>query len=199
MATENRILDVSFEAGEDLSADQYKFMVLDTASGKVRRPDSGNEYSIGVLQNAPAAGEAAAIRIIGITKLEVNAALSIGQYVKPEYVGAADAGKGAAGSDYARGVLLEASGAEDDLVTCLLVSGTSKYKIVAITVAAAATSGASANDADLVGGQITGIVPSGNQDQFVDNVAIDGNGAVTVTLAAAATADNTFNVTVQAI
>jgi hypothetical protein len=70
------------------------------------------------------------------------------------------------------------------------------YKTVAVTVTTGNPSGASGNDADLVGGEIIGIVPTGNQDQFVDNVTIDGNGAVTVTLAAAATADNTFKVTV---
>jgi hypothetical protein len=67
-----------------------------------------------------------------------------------------------------------------------------------ITVAAAATSGASAADTTIAGGTVIGIVPAGNQDQFVDNVAINATtGAVTVTLAAAATANNVFNVTVQ--
>ena len=70
------------------------------------------------------------------------------------------------------------------------------YKVVAITVAAAATSGSSAADSDLVNGEIIGIYPTGNQDQFVDDVSLDGTGSVTVTLAAAATAANTFNVVV---
>ena len=70
------------------------------------------------------------------------------------------------------------------------------YKAVAVTVAASATSGSSAADSDLVGGEILGIYPAGNQDQFVDNVVLNSNGSVTVTLAAAATADNTFNVVV---
>jgi len=70
------------------------------------------------------------------------------------------------------------------------------YKAVAVTVAAAATSGSSAADSELVGGEIVGIYPTGNQDQFVDNVVLGADGSVTVTLAAAATADNTFNVVV---
>ena len=72
-----------------------------------------------------------------------------------------------------------------------------QFKLVAVSVTAAASSGASAADPELVNGTIMGIVPSGNQDQFVDNVAVTAaSGVVTVTLAAAATADNTFNVTV---
>jgi len=70
------------------------------------------------------------------------------------------------------------------------------YKVVAVTVAAAATSGSSAADTELVGGEIVGFYPTGNQDQFVDNVALGADGSVTITLAAAATADNTFNVVV---
>jgi len=197
MATEQKILDISFEAAEDLSNDQYRFVTLDTTSEKVRRPDSDGEYSIGILQNAPTAGEAAVVRIIGISKLQVNAALAVGTYVKPEYVDAADAGKGAdAGGNYARGKLLEASSAEDDLVSCLLVDGKSAYKAVTVTVSAGATSGSSAADSALTGGEVLGVYPAGNQDQFIDNVALNADGSITVTLAAAATADNTFKVVV---
>jgi len=70
------------------------------------------------------------------------------------------------------------------------------YKVVSVTVSAAATSGSSAADAELEGGEILGIYPAGNQDQFVDNVALAADGSVTVTLAAAATADNIFKVVV---
>jgi hypothetical protein len=70
------------------------------------------------------------------------------------------------------------------------------YKAVAITVAAGQTSGSSAADSTLVGGQIIGIYPTGNQDQLIDNVALNADGSVTVTLAAAATGNNTFNVIV---
>jgi hypothetical protein len=70
------------------------------------------------------------------------------------------------------------------------------YKVVAVTVAAAATSGSSAADTELVGGEILGYYSTGNQDQLVDSVVLNADGSVTVTLAAAATADNTFNVIV---
>jgi len=70
------------------------------------------------------------------------------------------------------------------------------YKRVAVTVAAGATSGSSPADSELVDGEIIGYYSTGNQDQLVDNVALGADGSVTVTLAAAATADNTFNVLV---
>lgn len=67
---------------------------------------------------------------------------------------------------------------------------------VSVTVAATATTGSSAADPTLVGGTILGVYPTGNQDQLIDNVVLNANGSVTVTLAAAATADNTFTVVV---
>lgn len=123
MATEQKLLDVSYPAAEDLTNDQYRFVVL-TSSGTVRRPDSGTEVALGVLQNAPGSGEAAVVRVLGISKIQANAAIGIGTFVGPEYVSAADAGKGQDQSGslaYARAVMVEASGAEDDLGSCLIL------------------------------------------------------------------------------
>ena len=64
------------------------------------------------------------------------------------------------------------------------------YEVVAITVAAAATSGTGTCTS---GSIILGYYPTGNQDQLVDSVAVSAT-TVTITLAVAATADNTFNV-----
>lgn len=70
-------------------------------------------------------------------------------------------------------------------------------KKVAVTVASGAASGSSAADATLVGGQIVGQYPTTNEDQLIDNIVLNADGSVTVTLAANATADNTINVTVE--
>lgn len=60
------------------------------------------------------------------------------------------------------------------------------------------SAGASSGTATVVAGsQVVGIYPAGNQDQFVDNVAISGT-TLTITLAANATAINNFKVTVLA-
>ena len=82
------------------------------------------------------------------------------------------------------------------LVVKQLVLDDLPFKLVAVTVAAVASSGVSTADPDLVGGTIIGIVPTGNQDQFVDDVTVSATGVITVTLAAAATAENSFNVAV---
>lgn len=122
MATELKLMDVSYLAAEDLSSDQYRFVVL-TSSGTVRRPDSATEVALGVLQNDPASGGVAVVRIQGISKLRAGKSLAVGTFVAPEYVSATDAGKATravAGAPYARGLVLEAAGAEDDLASVLL-------------------------------------------------------------------------------
>lgn len=70
------------------------------------------------------------------------------------------------------------------------------YKVVSITVNSGQSSGSSSADPELVGGTIIGYHPAGNQDQHVDNIAVGSTGAVTVTLAANATANNSFKVIV---
>lgn len=127
MSWDIRGIDIAMEAAEDLSADQYHFVIQDATSGKLRRPDAANERALGVLQNAPLAGEAAVVRTDGISKVVANAALAVGALVTPEYVGATDAGKAAATTTArikVRGVVLEASGAEDDLAVIRLVEFT---------------------------------------------------------------------------
>lgn len=64
------------------------------------------------------------------------------------------------------------------------------YETADVTVSAAATSGT----ATVTNGSIIlGYYPTGNQDQLVDNISVSGT-TLTITLAAAATADNTFRV-----
>jgi hypothetical protein len=71
-------------------------------------------------------------------------------------------------------------------------------KTVAVAVLMTATVGVSAGDRELLNGVILGYYPTGNQDQLVDSITITATtGVVTVTLAAAATAHNLFNVVVM--
>lgn len=120
MATENRILDVSYEAAEDLSNDQYRIVVLDT--GKVRRPDASTDIPLGILQNAPGAGEAAVIRLIGVSKIQLGETVAENEWIKLEYINGTDAGKGLDADvalDLAIGRCL-VGGDEDDLGEILL-------------------------------------------------------------------------------
>ena len=159
MSTENPLLVVSAPAAEDLSADRYKFVVL-TSTG-VRRPDNETEAVFGILQNAPTSGQAASIMIHGISKLRAAAALAVNTFVGPEYVSATDAGKGetkAAALAYARAVVVEASGAEDDICSVLLsnqVPGITQTGWFMTTETSDATAGARTyTAAELLGGLI---------------------------------------------
>ena len=122
MNYDERILDLAFPAQTDLTAAKYKFVVL-TSTG-LRLPSNETEVLFGILQNAPGINEAAVARVIGISKLWMNDAIAINAFVKAEYVGASDSGKGktaAAALAYARALVLESTGAEDDLATVLLI------------------------------------------------------------------------------
>ena len=128
MATENKVIDLSFEADEDLSSDQYRIVVLDATSKKVRRPNAATDIPLGVLQNAPASGAAAAVRPVGcggVSKVVLGATLTVGVIAALEYNSAADAGKAkaVAATQYPVGLLLE-GGAENDLGSILLASMT---------------------------------------------------------------------------
>lgn len=72
------------------------------------------------------------------------------------------------------------------------VVGTSKVVTKTVTVAVGQTTGTAAV---VSGSKVLGFYPAGNQDQFVDNVVI-ATTVCTVTLAAAATAINTYSVVV---
>ena len=120
MATENRVLDVSYPAAEDLSNDQYRIVVLD--AGQVRRPNAMTDIGLGVLQNAPEAGQAATVRLIGVSKIRLGETVAENEWIKLEYVDAADAGKGLDADlalDLAIGRCLR-GGAEDELGEILL-------------------------------------------------------------------------------
>lgn len=123
MSTERTLLCLSFLAAEDLSDDQFRFVVL-TSAGTVRRPNSELEPALGILQNTPESGAAASVCLVGKSKFVSNGAIAIGKYISPEYVSAADAGKGQdAGANMvmAKGLVLEAPDAEDSLGSCLVL------------------------------------------------------------------------------
>ncbi|MBT8365120.1 MAG: DUF2190 family protein [Deltaproteobacteria bacterium] len=131
MAIENGVLDLAFTAGEDLSSFQYHFVHL-ADNNSVDLMDGATEFPIGVLQNAPESGETAVVRVMGVSKVVANDALAVGALVKAEYVGAADTGKADAADtdgDIARGVVVFAAGAENDVCSVLLI--TSKISVPA--------------------------------------------------------------------
>ena len=127
MAFENSFEFIqSFIAEEDMSAYQYCFVALSTTEGYVRLLNSGTDPAYGILQNAPAIGEAASVQKGGgQSKVAAGATLAtIGAYIAPEYVDAADNGKAVASTYDAQtvaGILLQA-GVEDELLTITLLN-----------------------------------------------------------------------------
>ncbi len=174
---ENGILDLSFPAIESLVDDQYKFVVL-TSTG-VRRPDNETEALLGILQNAPASGEAAAVRILGVSKLQMNDAIAVNAFVKAEYVSAVDAGKGktaAAALAYSRALVIESAASEDDLCSVLLtaqVPGITQTGWFITTVTTDATAGAKTyTAAELIGGLILRDPAGANRSDVTPSAAL---------------------------
>lgn len=138
MATENDLLTISLPAAEDLSSDQYRFMVRNS-SGQLRRPDVAGEVIEGVLQTAEAdaAGKPAAVMQSGYAKVEAGEALAVGDLVGAEFVSASDAGKaiktGLALQDV-RGIVVEAADAEGDLAGIILIDSISGAGVIQFTV-----------------------------------------------------------------
>lgn len=223
MATEQAIWRETFAAAEDLSSDQYKFVVLNS-SGEVRRPDSEDEVAIGILQNAPESGRAAEVMIIGKSKLVANAALTIGTFVKPEYVSASDAGKADdAGTwwDTSRGMVVEPAGAENDLCSVILFNPMDRRKggrvkqmaVTSITTAGAVTLTAAQIlggfiDRDPAGGARTDTLPTaelmiaainqggvGNAIEFIVKNSADASETITIAAGTGGTTKGTMTIT----
>lgn len=75
----NAAVKTTFVAGEDLSAKQYHFVKIDNGDGEVVAVSGATDRPIGVLQNAPTAGQAAEVTIVGGTKVKCGGSASFGQ------------------------------------------------------------------------------------------------------------------------
>jgi hypothetical protein len=74
-------VDITLPASADLSASQYKFVKINT-SGEAEVATARGEKVIGVLQNKPsAAGEAATVRVWGVSKVQAAEALAAGDFI----------------------------------------------------------------------------------------------------------------------
>jgi len=84
------VLDVTFEAGEDLSDKQYSFVYL-SADNTVSACTTGHLDAIGVLQNKPVAGEAAVVRVLGLSKVVSGGTIAVNNRVVSDTDGKAAA------------------------------------------------------------------------------------------------------------
>jgi hypothetical protein len=81
MAYETIGIDIgTFTASADLSSSQYYFVKM-SAEGTVTVCAAVTDKPIGVLQNKPASGEQAIVRVFGVSKVSADATLAAGDVV----------------------------------------------------------------------------------------------------------------------
>lgn len=117
MAWELPVLDLSLEAGADLSSKQFHLVKL-TSSGKVD-VSGASDRPIGVLQNDPGSGHAAQVRVLGVSKVVSGYSFSVGTVL------ASNASGKAITSSSAKpiGIALEAATSADQVVSVLVIPG----------------------------------------------------------------------------
>lgn len=115
-------LNVTFEAGQDLSAKQYRF-VTQAADGQVD-PTGDGLFANGILQNNPdAAGKAATVAILGLSRVVAGAAFDEGVLLSADAAGKANT---AASGDYILAVAKQQAVADGDIVIVQLIIGGAK-------------------------------------------------------------------------
>ena len=105
---------------DSLSAKQYYFVKI-TADNTVNVCAAVTDIPIGVLQNAPASGEAASVMLYGISKVSANEAIAVASNIGTGDDGQADVV--AAGTDTTVricGQALEAASAAGEIISCAI-------------------------------------------------------------------------------
>ena len=109
----------SFNANADLSAAQYKFVEL--AAAGVTVCNAATDKPIGVLQNKPTSGQVAVVVVTGKTKVQADAALTVGTEIGTSADGQADAKVlGTDTTEFVVGVVTKAASAAGELATALI-------------------------------------------------------------------------------
>jgi hypothetical protein len=112
-------LRITLEAGEDLSAKQYRFVKI--SAGKAVACSGATDVPIGVLQNDPASGEEAAIVVVGGTKILSSASIAAGIKIGTDGNGKADAKvAGTDTTEYTVGQVILGAGADGEYLTAVV-------------------------------------------------------------------------------
>lgn len=88
MSTEHIGFIASREAGEAMTDKQHYIVQLD-ATGKIEVAEGALDLIVGVLQNAPAAGEQATYAFGGVAKIKCGGAIGIGDWATTDSSGKA--------------------------------------------------------------------------------------------------------------
>jgi hypothetical protein len=103
-----------FTASATLAAKQYYLVKQASTAGEVIVGAAATDAILGVLQNDPAAGEAAAIGWGGVLKVAAEASVSAGNYVTCSSTGRAKAST--TDGNYFLGIAIDASSSAGDII-----------------------------------------------------------------------------------
>lgn len=110
----------TFVSAGDLSALQFTFVKMATG-GLIAAVAAATDIPVGVLQNAPTAGQEAEVLLAGVTKLVAGGALDTDVLVGTTSAGRAVVNTaGTSTTLYVAGRLLTAAGANGDIVTAAI-------------------------------------------------------------------------------
>lgn len=116
----NYSVKVTLVAAADLSAKQYHFVKLDS-SGKAAAIAANTDRAIGVLQNAPLAGQEAEVLVVGGTKLVAGEAVAEGAVLSTTSAGKADSiTVGSATTQYILGTALTEVSNDGEIFTAVV-------------------------------------------------------------------------------
>ena len=124
MATSNAVTAITLIAGADLSANQFRFVDVNS-SGQTVRTSAAGQRIVGVqLDKAgeitSAAGEASEVAIMGVVKIVAGAAFAAGVEVKSDDEGRAISAATEVNNHYAAGIALEAATAAGQVISVLM-------------------------------------------------------------------------------
>jgi len=116
----NYSVKITLVAASDLSAKQYHFVKLDT-NGKAAAIAANTDRPIGVLQNAPTAGQEAEVLVVGGTKLVTSESADEGTVLSTTSAGKADViAVGTATTQYILGTTVLGAGADGEILTAVI-------------------------------------------------------------------------------
>lgn len=121
MATYATYLDIpGFTAVSTLASSQYYIVQLASTAGQVKLATSGTSKIVGVVQNDPAAGEAANIAFAGVFKVAAETSVAIGDFITSSSTGRAKTTT--TGGNSIIGKALDASSSAGDIIRCVSVA-----------------------------------------------------------------------------
>jgi len=121
MAFEQPVFRVTLPAGGDLSANQYLLVEIAADDSQVDvASTSAAHRPIGVLQNNPnAAGKAADIMVMGISKVVCSETVTVGDYICPSEDNGGKVNTADSTGDLVIGIALQ-TGASNDKISAII-------------------------------------------------------------------------------